>query len=82
VKTARRIAAMEALTTVAGLVTLALGITTGNWPMVMIGGESIILTTLTCLRQGIEKSDWFTGPGSDWLVLDPVFERHGSGRLL
>jgi len=29
-------AAMEALTTVAGLVTVALGISTGNWPMVMI----------------------------------------------
>jgi len=51
VKTARRIAAMEALTTVAGLVTVALGITTGNWPMVMIGGESIILTTLALPRE-------------------------------
>jgi hypothetical protein len=40
-KTAKRIAAAKAMTVVAGLATVVLGIATGNWPVVMIAAAVI-----------------------------------------
>jgi hypothetical protein len=54
-KTARRIAAMNVLAMVAGLVTVALGVATGNWPVVMIVGAVAagagLLAALADLRE-------------------------------
>jgi hypothetical protein len=54
-KTARRIAAMKAMAVVAGLATVALGIATGNWPVVMVAGAVAagagLLAALADLRE-------------------------------
>jgi hypothetical protein len=44
-KTARRIAALEAVTAISGLVTMALAVATGNWPVAMIATAVMVAAT-------------------------------------
>jgi hypothetical protein len=45
VKTARRIAALEAMTAVAGVVTLGIAVAAGNWPMALIATAAMVAAT-------------------------------------
>jgi hypothetical protein len=44
-KTARRIAALEALTAIAGVVTVGLAVAAGNWPVAMIATAAMVAAT-------------------------------------
>lgn len=59
-KTARRIAAAEALATIAGLATVVLGVATGNWPVVMAVGVIVagagLLAAIADLRETESRS--------------------------
>jgi hypothetical protein len=60
-KTARRIAAMEAVTSIAGLATVILGVVTGNWPVVLIAAAVAagagLLAAVAELREAEARSD-------------------------